>query len=143
MGIGKLIAWATVVLTLLGLAWYGVHIWRRETADTKGQTDVVEQISGDADYRIAAYEEFYDRCWAVIELEAQIQLAEEAVEAESTDWGREEAERNLLALQNTRIDLITSYNSAASKTDTAQNFLASDLPRELNLEGETSCTATE
>lgn len=139
---GKIITWVTVALTLLGLAWYGVHIWRRETADTRGTTDQIEQISGDADYRIQAYEEFYDRCWAVVELEAQIVIAEEVKNAAAEgSWEAQEAAMNLQALQNQRIDLITSYNADAAKADTAANFLASDLPAALNLEGETSCAA--
>lgn len=139
---GKIIAWVTVALTLLGLAWYGVHIWRRETADTRGTTDIIEAVSGDAGYRLAEYEQFYDRCFAVIELEAEIKLAEESVAAaEPGSWDASALQRNLTALQNQRIDLITSYNADAAKADTAANFLADGLPPALDLEGETSCTA--
>lgn len=138
--------WALFIVVLLVAAsmWlFGWGFFQRETAGFRGETDQIEQISADADYRIAAYEEFYDRCWAVVELEAQITLAQAAVDAEATDWGREEARRNLLALQNMRIELITAYNSDAAKEDTAANFHASDLPSELDIDiEETSCSAS-
>lgn len=139
---GKIITWVVVGLTVLGLAWYGIHIWRRETADTKGTTDVIEAVSGDAGYRLAEYEQFYDRCWAIIELEAQIAIAQESLAAaEPGSWDASALQRNLTALQNQRIDLIAAYNADAAKADTAQNFLADGLPPAIELEGETSCTA--
>lgn len=141
-----LTAWALVIGGLLVAAsiWlFGWGFFQRETADFRGQTDVIEQVSADADYRIGAYEEFYDRCWAVVELEAQIVLAEEALAASTPDsWDHTQLSRNLTALQNQRIDLITSYNADAAKEDTAANFLASDLPAKLDIDTkETTCTA--
>lgn len=138
----RIIAWLTGLAVVIGGIWYASHLIQRETADTRGQTRVVEQISADADYRIGAYESFYNRCHAVKAKEGEIALAEEALAGTGTDsWNYSQLERNLLALKNSRIQLIEAYNADASKEDTAANFLASDLPHQLDTKEKTECSA--
>lgn len=135
---------ALAIVLAVAFMWvFGWGFFKRETADFRGETDVVEQISADADYRIGQYEEFYDRCHAIKALEGEIVLAEAAVENAATDWDKSQTQRNLTALQNQRIEQIEAYNSDASKEDTAANFRASDLPAEIDPDKEnTECTAS-
>lgn len=137
-------ALALALLLAFALMWLlGWGFFKRETADFRGQTDVVEQVSADADYRIGQYEEFYDRCWAIVAIEGEITLAEQAVDDAATDWDTSQTKRNLQALRNQRLELISAYNSDASKADTAANFRASDLPAEIDPDKEnTECTAS-
>lgn len=139
-------AWAAIgtILAVAALAfggWYLSHLVQRSTAEVRGETAATEKVLGDGDRRIAAYEEFYDRCHSVVAIEGKIALAEEAKDSASGDWEAREAAANLLALQNQRLELIEAYNSDASKEDTQANFLASDLPHQLDPDKDTECNA--
>lgn len=114
-----------------------VVIWSLQwlTADVRGELDQREQTRADGTYRIAAYERFYDKCASVQALEDQI----DNTEADESLPENQKA-TNLLALRNQRNALIREYNADARKEDTRGNFLASDLPYELNPDEETTCT---
>lgn len=142
-GVGIILAIVAVMLAVGTAIMFMTGTIQKWTADWRGDRDATESIFADGGYRIAEYEQFYDRCYAVIELEAQIALAEEAVAgAAEGSWDQTELQRNLTALQNQRIELISAYNSDAAKEDTAANFHASDLPSELDIDSEeTSCSA--
>lgn len=113
-----------VILALI----YGGGWLQRLTADFRGETAQIEKVQADPNFRIAAYEQFYDRMGRIEALEQQICTMQEA------DLPENQTATNVLALTNQRIDLIEKYESDASKEDTRANFLASDLPYEINPE---------
>lgn len=137
------VALGAVVIAIPVLAVYGAGWWKQITADFRGDTDVVEQISADADYRIAAYEWFFDQCAAVQTKEAELAAAQAELETEGiSDYRRQQVNTNITAITAARAELINEYNAEAQKADTAANFLASELPYELNLnDEETTCAA--
>lgn len=141
-------AWALFIAVLLVAAsmWlFGWGVFARGTADFRGETDQIEQISGDADYRIAAYESFFDQCAAVQTKEAELAAARAELETEGlSDYRRQQLNANITAITAARADLINQYNADAAKADTAANFRSSDLPYTLDIESETTtCAATE
>ena len=138
-GKGTLLVVAVVVVAIL--IGSGVWLFRVATADVKGAGDQVIQTKGNAQYRIAAYDAFYDACGAIQAKEDQIALQEPLLEAAkpgTPDYQRLEA--NVVALKSSRASLIRAYNADASKADTRANFLASDLPYSIDTTQEhTTC----
>jgi hypothetical protein len=142
---GLLIAAISIaVLLAFATMWlFGWGFFSRETAGFRGQTDQIEQVSGDAEYRIAAYDSFFDQCAAVQTKEAELAAAQAELEIVSADSYRHgQLLANITAITAARAELINEYNADAAKADTKANFLASNLPHTLDINEETtSCTA--
>lgn len=146
LSVKALVAAAIVLALLLAFAamWMlGWGFFKRETADYRGETDMIEQISADADYRISQYEWFFDQCAAIQTKEAELAAAHTELETTTpSDYRRQQLNANISAITAARAELINAYNAEASKTDTAANFQASDLPHKIDIESETTtCTA--
>lgn len=111
------------------------------SADFRGDVAVNERISADAAYRIAAYEWFYDQCAAVQTAQRQITVQEsELATVEPGSYREGQINANITGLNAVLASLVAEYNAEARKTDTAANFLASDLPYEIDLdEGAVTC----
>jgi len=121
---------------------YGGGLLQRMTADFRGETSQIEQTEADSDYRISAYDQFYDKCASVQSIESKIRNLEE--ELENTDDKQRQSilKTSVTASKNKRAEMIQSYNADARKEDTRGKFKASDLPYELNEnEEETICQA--
>lgn len=121
--LGVVLAVGIILAMIYGGGWL-----QRLTADFRGETGQIEKVQADPNFRIAAYEQFYDRMGRIEALEQQICTMKEA------DLPEDQTATNVLALTNQRIDLIEKYEADASKEDTRANFLASDLPYEINPE---------
>lgn len=139
---GIIVIGALIFAVAFGVVWFR-EFYSASTADTRGTTDVREKTVADGDYRIAAYEQFYDKCASIKAKESDIANVEDEIERGVSEQREQELNGYLLALRNTRADLIHQYNADASKTETRANFLASDLPFEIPLEGDTTCSAPE
>lgn len=128
---------------IAGFVIYGGGFTKLFSGDFRGDVGVNEEISADADYRIAAYEWFFDQCAAVQTKEAELAAAQAELEAEGlSDYRRQQLNTNITAITSARAELVNEYNAEAQKEDTAANFLASDLPHELDLnDEETTCAA--
>lgn len=124
-----------VALFVLSVGWWGFRVL---TADVKGAGDQVVKTKGNADYRIAAYDKFYDLCGSVQAKEDQIGIQTDLL-ATSPESDAQRLRTNIAALKNSRASLIRTYNADASKAGTRGDFLASDLPYSLTVDGETTC----
>jgi len=138
---------AGVLTLVIGLAFalmavFGVGFFKRSTADFRGETEQIERVQADPNYRIAAYEHFYDLCASVQTKEATAVALHEELKSGPSDSRREQINATLTALTSSRAAAINQYNADARKADTKANFLASDLPYQLSLLAkETSCAA--
>lgn len=114
---------------------------KKETADFRGGVDQVEQVEGNADYRIAAYDRFFALCAQVQGNEATIKSLEE--ELVTADESRKSVIRaTLTGVKSQRAQNIAEYNADASKEATAAKFKASNLPYNLDVNAEeTQCAA--
>lgn len=143
---GALGVGAAVVLGVLGLVVLvvGGYFIQYVTAEPRGKLDQREKTIANGDYRIAAYDSFYNLCGNIQAKEDAIKNTEERATTESTESGFSPAQKDsiLLALKNSRASLIRQYNADATKADTKANFLASDLPYQINPNGETVCAAS-
>lgn len=126
---------------IVGLIFYFGSL-QRSTAEFRGETDQIEKIQADGDYRIANYDHFFDLCGAVQAQEGKmITFEQQLADGDLSQSQANITQANLTAATNKRIDLITQYNADASKADTKANFLASSLPHELDMEAEaTTCS---
>lgn len=137
--------WISVLSSLLAVAViflvavYGFGFLQRGTADFRGETGQIEQTEADSDYRIAAYDEFYDSCASVKSIESKIKNVEEEVKDAKDSERRATLGTSIMALKNKRAELIESYNADARKEATRGQFKSSDLPYELDIEEETTC----
>lgn len=133
-----------LVMVIVGAMWiFGFGLFQRSTADFRGETAEREQVFADANYRIASYDKFFDICASVQSKEDQISNLEMELDLTTPSASREERiYSSITALRNSRAELIRGYNADASKTDTRANFLASNLPFNLNTNTEeTTCAA--
>lgn len=122
------------VVAILAVTAIGFGI-RWVIAPMRGATEAREHTVGDGAYRLAHYDEFYDKCSAVQALEDQIATARS-----DRSLPKDQRATNVMALTNQRASLIRAYNADARKEDTAGAFRADDLPYQLDPNEETRCT---
>lgn len=131
----------TVVVVFL-IAVYGFGFLQRGTADFRGETKQIENTKANSSYRIAAYDQFYDKCASVQSIESKIKNMESELEGTEGVQRKSVLNTSITAAKNKRAEMIASYNADARKEDTRGHFKASDLPYELNEnEEETVCEA--
>ncbi len=134
--IASLLLIAVVFLVVV----YVFGFLQRETADFRGETGQIEQTKANSSYRIASYDQFYDKCASVQSLESKITNMEEELALTGDDAQRKTVlNTSITASKNKRAELITSYNADARKEATQGQFRASDLPYQIKEEGNTSC----
>lgn len=138
-GVGAFKIIAGVVLSLaliLGLVLVSGGM-QYVTAAFRGEVAAEERTQG-GDYRIAAYEHFYDLCAAVQADEDRLNNLRE--ERETADDARAaQLDTTITAVRNSRDSKIREYNSDARQEATRGQFRDSDLPYELDTEAETTC----
>lgn len=120
---------------LFGFGWFS-----KSTANFRGGVAQTNRVLADPDYRIAHYDGFYDLCASVQVREDAIAAIEEEMKGASPER-RQQLAPSLTANRIGRANAIRQYNADARKEDTAANFLASDLPYQLDpTEERTTCT---
>lgn len=133
LGVGGIVLAVILTLVLVAGVFAVTVLW----APWKGAGEQRKAIHGSGEYRIAAYNRFYDDCAAVQAVEDQLA----AMKADKTLPADQRA-ANVLALTNKRNTLIRAYNADSRKEDTLANFKASDLPYQIDPTQETTtCTA--
>jgi predicted Zn-dependent peptidase len=136
------VAGVIIALILVATMWvFGWGFFSRATADFRGETGVIERVHADPDYRIANYDWFFNQCAAVQNQEGLIVQLEAELTDDLTASRESQIKATLTAVRSNRTTLINNYNSRANREDTAANFLASNLPDQLDPnEEETTCT---
>lgn len=137
IGLGALALILAIVLGTMYIFGYG--LFRRATADFRGQTGAIERIQADPDFRIAAYEHFFDLCSAVQADEGRFDSLQQELDTRPSDERREQIQATLTAVRASRLEKIRRYNTDASQDFTAGQFRAAELPYQLNPEGDTTC----
>lgn len=119
---------------------YGGGLLQRMTADFRGETGQIEQTQADADYRISAYDQFYDKCAGIQSLESKISNLSDELEETDDEQRKSVLNTSITASKNKRAELINDYNADARKEATRGQFKASDLPYEIDINEEgTAC----
>lgn len=129
-----------LIITAILISVYGGGLLQRITADFRGETSQIEQTQADANYRISAYDRFYDKCAGVQSLESKIENLSDELESTEDEKRKSVLNTSITASKNKRAQMINDYNADARKEATRGQFRASDLPYELSVEEEeTSC----
>lgn len=136
-----------IVLVVLATLISIPAVWaiRYYTADTRGKIDANEKVKADGNYRLEAYDRFFNQCASVQSIEATINATKAELVTAKDPRRVGQLQTNLTALTAARADAVNTYNADSRKTATAGQFKSSDLPYELPTtmptEGTTSCTA--
>lgn len=121
---------AIIVFSLVCAAaiWFGVTIFRKETADFRGSAAQTEQVRADGSYRIAAYDAFYNQCAGIQGKEATLAaLKAELAEGPTPDRAAQ-VRATITAVASSRGADIAQYNADTAKAGTKAQFLSSTLP---------------
>lgn len=130
-----------VVLILAAMAVFGFGLFQRGTADFRGGTKAIEKTKGSGDFRIAAYDHFFNLCAAVQSDEASIDSLKEELNTNPSDGRKEQVQASMTALRSSRAEKINQYNADAHKDFTVGQFRDSQLPFTLDRNSEaTTCT---
>lgn len=135
--LGGLVAIFALIALVWGFQWV--------TAPFRGELEQRERVLASGDYRIAAYDSFYEQCQSIRALEGNLDV--QAGELKGAEGKRRERlEINLTGLQAQRFSAIEQYNAEARQEATAGQFRASDLPYQIPAESwtegyRTSCDA--
>lgn len=123
------LAMVGIVLAVL-LLWVGVYAFRWVTAEPRGKLQAREAIQS-GDFRIAAYNHFYDLCASVQAVEATLDASMTELETAPAD-DKQRIRTNITGLIGQRARSIAEYNVDARKSYTAGQFRATDLPYQLD-----------
>lgn len=127
------------IVLIIGI-WFGVTQFQRITADYRGETDQIENTEANAQFRMQAYDGFFDKCSAIQTAEDRIDALEAELETTSSDIRKEELNTAITANKANRNGLINEYNADAAKEWTVGQFKSQDLPYNINKEQEnTTC----
>jgi hypothetical protein len=137
--VGGVLALVALVIGVWALA-FGISWF---TAGPKGKLEARQQILS-GQYRIAAYDHFFDLCVSVQNAEASLD-AQNAELVDATGDDRERIKANIAALTAVRLGGINQYNADALKDKQIGQFRASGLPQQLPVipykrGTQTSCT---
>lgn len=133
---------AVVVFITVGLVGvYGEGWFTDHTANRQGETQKKHLVEGNGQYRIAAYDHFFDLCTQVQSSEASIQNAEAELKTTTDQQRQTVLNASITALRNSRAQLIFQYNNDSEKSYTEGQFKSSQLPYRLDTTQEnTQCT---
>ncbi|TDC50786.1 hypothetical protein E1281_21405 [Actinomadura sp. KC345] len=134
-----------VVLVLAVMYVFGWGFFSKTTAPWRGAAEQRELVEGSGDYRIAAYDHFFDLCAQVQSDEASLRnlRRELASEPKPTEERALQINASITALENNRAANINQYNADAAKKHTEGQFRSSGLPSRLSPSTkETSCTSS-
>jgi hypothetical protein len=118
-----------VAVIVIGIAvWLGIVFTNKHTADFRGSAAVTEQVRGNGNYRIAAYNSFFDQCGAIQGKEATLTALKAELATNPPADRVAQINTTITAVTASRAQAIAAYNADAAKTDTQGHFLASNLP---------------
>lgn len=136
LSVAGLLGVVLLVSLIVGFQWI--------SAPFRGALDARETIQADGDFRIAAYNTFFNRCANIQTHEARIESLETELNDEQnppTSARVSQIQSSLSAIRSQRAEDINLYNSEASRDWTVGQFRDEGLPHELDIDAEeTDCT---
>lgn len=103
------------------------------TAPFRGHVATVEETTANPNFRISAYNSFFDKCASVVAMEQRINL----LESKPNLTDKEQTE--LRGMKGIHADLVSRYNNDVRKDYTVGQMRDSDLPYQLNINGGNTC----
>jgi hypothetical protein len=131
---------AAIVIGIV--VWLGIVFTNKHTADFRGSAAVTEQVRGNGNYRIAAYDSFFNQCSAIQGKEATIAALKTELATNPPADRVAQINATITAVTASRGQAIAAYNADAAKSDTQGHFLASNLPFHIDPAQEATTCAT-
>lgn len=124
------------------LATYAIQWY---TAPARGALDAREKIQANGDFRIAAYDHYFNECASIQGIESTIEFSRQQLATVTSQAEQNRIATNLTALQSARAEAIAQYNADSAKSYTQGQFKSSNLPYRIALTPytgvPTTCTA--
>lgn len=118
-----LIGLLLLLAVLAGINWG----WRYFTADVRGIVGAEEQRKA-ANFRLQAYNRFFDMCAAIQGHEATLKAQRTALDMATSPGEKERLRANIAGITAQRARTIARYNADAAKSYTLAQFKANSLP---------------
>lgn len=133
------------IIFAFGLLISGCMTLKYFSANTRGKIDANEKIKADGNFRIEAYDRFFNQCASVQSIESTLQATKQELASNPSERRRGQLETNITALIAARADAVNTYNADSHKTYTSGQFKSNDLPFQIDIniptEGITTCAA--
>ena len=129
--------YALIVVGGIILAFGGNWLYRYYTAPIEGAVQMRE-ITNTGNFRLQAYQSFYDRCGTIQTYETSIRQLESSLQdyLNDPDPDREMINRlrtQINGIQNQRAREVNRYNQEARQEYSVGQFRANDLPYEISV----------
>lgn len=135
----KWIALAIVaVIAVPFIIFFAAQFFSQGTANLRGETAKRNLVEANGNYRIEAYDHFYDLC-AKVQTDKNMLANTEASLKGASSLQKQELASAILAQRNQLAADVNQYNVDAHKGYTLGQFKASDLPWQLSMKGHTTC----
>lgn len=107
------------------------YAWDWYTAPLKGAQEARQIIQADGNFRLQAYNYFYNQCTSVQKLEAEIDAQTAALETLTNEQYRQVVQVNIAAIRSARQQAVLEYNQNSHKQWTEAQFKSEALPYEI------------
>lgn len=121
------IAMMLTAATLTGIGWG----WQWITAEIRGSVGAREKITADPNFRIQAYQSFFEQCSSIQALERDIEEQQKLLEIIQDPQRREIIQLNVASITGARNGAVDRYNQNALKNWTEGQFRDNDLPYQI------------
>lgn len=127
---------AVAVFLLFVLATSAVWGFQWITAPFRGSLEARERIKADGDFRIVAYDSFFNQCASIQALEGRLEFAQAALDNAiargATPFEIRQYEADFNGISGFRSEAIAKYNADAAKSWTEGQFRSERLPYQLS-----------
>lgn len=128
------------VVVLIGGIVVGIYAIKYATADARGSVAANELVRADGQFRVAAYDHFFDLCTSIQQDEARIASLNTQLDAAASPVEVNRVKATIPAVRSTRDGKIAQYNNDAKKVGTIGPFRSAGLPERLDVNSEeTTC----
>jgi hypothetical protein len=128
------------VIAVIGGIVAGSYAIKYATADVRGSVAANELVRADGQFRVAAYDRFFDLCTSIQQDEARIDSLNKQLATADSSVEVNRIKATIPAVQSTRDGKIAQYNNDAQKVGTIGPFRSAGLPERLDVtQGRTQC----
>jgi len=130
-GVGWFVGGVVLLFVVMLIGVFGFGWFQKGTAEFRGDVRETEQVVADPQYRVAAYQEFFQLCTGVQTAEASIAASTDELSRTTDPDRRIQLESNLSAGKTQWANLVNQYNNKAMQDRTQARYFPPNLPPQL------------
>lgn len=147
LGLGALAAIGAliIVILLIGSMWvFGYGFFIDHTANRQGESQKKELIDASGQYRVGAYEHFFDACATIQSDQFRVTNIKEALKADPKPTGQYlvTLQASYTAANQKFMEDVNQYNQDSRQSYTLARFKSADLPYQIDPTEEVTCNAS-